>query len=84
MIHGAVNLLCHVVLLHAAPSFSSAPSILVTLLAVILSFALAGASWKYFEHPLLQRGHAFRYFPKPAGNAGAIPADAIEPASQSI
>jgi peptidoglycan/LPS O-acetylase OafA/YrhL len=29
--------------------------------ALICTYALAKASWKYFEAPLLRRGHAYQY-----------------------
>jgi len=35
--------------------------ILVTTLRGAVSIAVAAASWKYFEKPLVQRGHHYKY-----------------------
>jgi peptidoglycan/LPS O-acetylase OafA/YrhL len=37
-----------------------------TLLAALLAYGLAKLSWKFFEQPLLRRGHAYKFFPDPA------------------
>lgn len=38
-------------------------SILTNAFASLVAYAIARLSWTYFEHPLLRRGHAYRYFP---------------------
>jgi peptidoglycan/LPS O-acetylase OafA/YrhL len=65
VIHQAVNLLCHEVLLRVAPRFMDWKSAGVTLLAALLTYGLAKLSWISFEQPLLRRGHAYKYFPDP-------------------
>jgi peptidoglycan/LPS O-acetylase OafA/YrhL len=61
VIHQAVNLACHEVLFHRLPRFDSWETVLVTVLAAVLSYGLATFSWKFFEHPLLRKGHALKY-----------------------
>jgi peptidoglycan/LPS O-acetylase OafA/YrhL len=64
VIHDAVNLLCHELLLGTAPRFVGWRACGVTLLAGLLAYGLARFSWIFFERPLLRRGHAFQYFPQ--------------------
>src|SRR5580700_6703131 len=64
VIHVAVNLICHELLLRQSPRFMDWPSMGVTILATLLTFGLAKLSWRFFEHPLLRRGHAYQYFRK--------------------
>jgi peptidoglycan/LPS O-acetylase OafA/YrhL len=43
---------------------SNAPSwefVAVNAVAAAISYLIARLSWNYFEHPLLRRGHEFRY-----------------------
>jgi len=61
VIHMAVNLACHELFFHRIPRFESWSTALVSVLAAALSYGLAALSWKYFEHPLLSRGHALKY-----------------------
>jgi peptidoglycan/LPS O-acetylase OafA/YrhL len=61
IIHTAIFLFCHRILLHALPAVTDGRAAAVTLLAAFTTYAIAKLSWKYFEQPLLKRGHAFRY-----------------------
>jgi peptidoglycan/LPS O-acetylase OafA/YrhL len=61
VIHAAADLVCHKLLLHDVPRFDSWKAVLVTALAAGLAYGLAALSWKYFEHPLLRKGHALKY-----------------------
>jgi peptidoglycan/LPS O-acetylase OafA/YrhL len=60
VIHVLVDYLCHQAIFRRLPSFDSGPTALVSIGAAALSFAIALASWKFFEQPLLQRAHAYR------------------------
>jgi peptidoglycan/LPS O-acetylase OafA/YrhL len=72
VIHVAVNLICHELLLRQSPRFMDWPSMGVTILAALLTFGLAKLSWRFLEHPLLRRGHAYQYFRKlPPSSAGS-------------
>ncbi|MGH9774748.1 MAG: acyltransferase family protein [Candidatus Acidiferrales bacterium] len=61
IIHQTVNLACHRALLHAMPQFTNWKGGMVTLLSAGLTFLIASLSWRFFEEPLLRRGHAFKY-----------------------
>jgi len=75
IIHLAILLLSHQLILHSAPEFYSLPGAAVTALAAVLTLALAALSWRYFEKPLIRRGHTYAYegetsqrlFLKPSG-----------------
>jgi peptidoglycan/LPS O-acetylase OafA/YrhL len=62
VIHQAVNLFCHEVLLRETPRFLDWRSAGVTILAALLAYGIARLSWEFFENPLLKRGHAYQYF----------------------
>jgi peptidoglycan/LPS O-acetylase OafA/YrhL len=61
LIHLLVLGLCHALLLHRLPSIASVRGALVTLLAFGVTYVLAFLSWRFFEHPLLRRGHVRQY-----------------------
>lgn len=61
VIHQVVNLACHEILLHAVPRADTWQTAMVTVLAAVVSYGLAALSWEFFEHPLVCRGHAFKY-----------------------
>ena len=61
IIHMAVFLFCHQILLHALPVVTDGRAAAVTFLAAFTTYAIAKLSWRFFEQPLLRRGHAFQY-----------------------
>jgi peptidoglycan/LPS O-acetylase OafA/YrhL len=61
IIHTAVYFFCHQIILSALPAVTDVPAAAVTLLAALLTYAIAKLSWKYFEQPQIRRGHAFQY-----------------------
>jgi peptidoglycan/LPS O-acetylase OafA/YrhL len=61
IIHTAVFLFCHQLLLHALPVVTDVKAAAVTFLAAFMTYAMAKLSWRFFEQPLLRRGHAFQY-----------------------
>ena len=61
IIHTSVFLFCHRILLHSLPSVTNGRVAIVTLLAAGITCAIAKLSWRFFEEPLLRRGHAFKY-----------------------
>ena len=61
IIHMAVNWAVHKYLRDDLPRFDSLRSIAVTLLALGVTLMIAELSWHYFEHPLIQRGHQYKY-----------------------
>jgi peptidoglycan/LPS O-acetylase OafA/YrhL len=67
VIHLTFNQLAHQLLLHGPPEIYDARGIGVTLLALALTLAVASFSWKYFEKPLIRKGHAYTYGQETAG-----------------
>lgn len=65
LIHGAVDAVCHGVLLKSPPRVSTPRGAAVTLLAAVLTYVIARLSWQFFERPLLERGHRFKYAQQP-------------------
>ncbi len=61
IIHTAVFLFCHQLLLHALPVVTDAKAAGVTFLAAFVTYGISKLSWKYFEQPMVRRGHAFQY-----------------------
>ena len=61
IIHTAVFLLCHQILLNTLPVVTDGKAAAVTFLAAFTTYAIAKLSWRFFEQPLLKRGHAFLY-----------------------
>jgi peptidoglycan/LPS O-acetylase OafA/YrhL len=61
IIHTAVYLFCHMLVLHTLPAVTDGRAAFVTLLAAVITYVIAKLSWKFLEQPLLKRGHAFQY-----------------------
>lgn len=61
IIHYAMNWAVHKYLRGDLPRFDSPSSIAVTILALGLTLVIAEFSWRFFEHPLIQRGHRYKY-----------------------
>lgn len=61
MIHDAVNWLTFRIVRHSEPRFDSVPAMALAVAALVSTLALAELSWRYFEHPLIRRGHRYSY-----------------------
>lgn len=61
VIHLAVNFLCHAVLAGSVQGISTWPAFAATIAAGGITWSIAKFSWRFFESPMLRRGHAFRY-----------------------
>ena len=61
VIHQVNNMVCHESLMHDVPRADSWRTAGVTTLAALLAYGLATMSWKFFEQPLMRRGHVFTY-----------------------
>lgn len=61
LVHLPVRLMLEKALVYFRPKSGSAADILVTTVSVGVSIAVATVSWKYFEKPLVQRGHRYTY-----------------------
>jgi peptidoglycan/LPS O-acetylase OafA/YrhL len=69
ILHYAFNLLMHRLILHGSPEIFDAQGVGVSVLALMLTIGVASLSWRYFERPLIGRGHAYSYWP--AGKAAS-------------
>jgi len=61
LVHESVFLFCNQMILHTHPLVTDAKAAGVTLIAALVTYAIAKVSWKFLEQPLLRRGHQFRY-----------------------
>jgi len=62
ILHYAFNLLMHRLILHGSPEIFDAQGVGVTVLALMLTIGVASLSWRYFERPLIERGHTYLYW----------------------
>jgi peptidoglycan/LPS O-acetylase OafA/YrhL len=63
IIHLTINELGHRFLLRQEPDISHWQGILMTCSTAVLAITIASLSWRFFEKPLIQRGHRFTYEP---------------------
>jgi peptidoglycan/LPS O-acetylase OafA/YrhL len=77
LIHLTFLLLAHNLILRAAPEFYNLQGGAVTLLAAILTLVLAALSWRYFERPLIRRGHTYAYEEEAPGELATINAEGL-------
>jgi peptidoglycan/LPS O-acetylase OafA/YrhL len=61
IIHNEIDVLAHKIMRHDQARFDSWPAIGVTLVAFATTIIIAKFSWRFFENPLIRRGHAFKY-----------------------
>jgi len=61
ILHDAFNQIAHRLLLHSEPQLNDFRGVVVTLLAIALTVALAALSWRYFEGPLIRHGHRYSF-----------------------
>ena len=61
LIHRGILGLCFWILFHSLPYIDALPGMAVTLLAAVLTWAIASLSWRFLEQPLIHRGHSYVY-----------------------
>ncbi|HME11617.1 MAG TPA: acyltransferase [Candidatus Acidoferrum sp.] len=61
IVHLPIDEFASQILLHTRPRIYDLPGIAITLLAAIVTWLIAAVSWKYFEKPLIRRGHRYVY-----------------------
>jgi peptidoglycan/LPS O-acetylase OafA/YrhL len=61
IIHDAVIWTVFRLLRHAEPRFDSWSAIGLSVLAFVATIIVAELSWRFFEHPLIRRGHRYSY-----------------------
>jgi len=62
LLHLTILLLAHRLILHDAPQIYRFRQAGVTAFAAALTLAIALLSWRYFEKPLIRRGHEYSYW----------------------
>lgn len=55
LVHQPVSGLMHGLILNSRPDIATLPQVAVSLLSLAVSVAIAGASWRWIEHPILNR-----------------------------
>jgi peptidoglycan/LPS O-acetylase OafA/YrhL len=61
LIHTGILWTCHRILLHSLPRITDWAGAATTAFALAITVGIAQISWKYFEKPLIDRGHAARF-----------------------
>jgi peptidoglycan/LPS O-acetylase OafA/YrhL len=61
LLHLSFNFFAHRLFLHAEPEIYSAAGVGVSVLALAATLAVAELSKRYFEAPLIRRGHSYSY-----------------------
>lgn len=61
LFHQAVNMLLHGLIRYLPPTIMELEGLAVSCLALIVTLALAGVSFHYFERPIINYGHRYRY-----------------------
>ncbi len=63
IIHVAVKELCRALLVPGSQRAAAWPIVVIPLISAAVCYGIARASWTYLEHPLIHRGHSYRYSP---------------------
>jgi peptidoglycan/LPS O-acetylase OafA/YrhL len=61
LLHDAFNFLAHGIFLHAEPQLYKLSQLVVSMFALLVTLGVASLSWRYFEKPLIRRGHNYSY-----------------------
>jgi len=61
LIHAAVKYYCTNFIVHSPTQYTPWRSEAAILLSLAITFAIAKLSWRFFESPLLQLGHRYKY-----------------------
>jgi peptidoglycan/LPS O-acetylase OafA/YrhL len=69
ILHDTFNQIAHRLLLHSEPQLYDLRGLAVTLLALVLTLSVASLSWRYFERPLIRRGHRYSYGESTSANS---------------
>ena len=82
LVHRLINFALHKVWFYFQPESGSVSDILTATTGAAVSIAVATASWRYFEQPLVQRGHRYTYAAELPGDE--LPALRIEGHSEQF
>ena len=73
LFHRGVLWLCHFLIFGRAPVVRDMATLLVTLLALVITLVLAELSWKFLEGPLVRQARSRYRYSDFAGVSGAVP-----------
>lgn len=66
LLHDAFNYFAHSILLHAEPQLYNRGQLAVSVFTFAVTLGVASLSWRFFEKPLILRGHYYSYEERPA------------------
>jgi peptidoglycan/LPS O-acetylase OafA/YrhL len=61
LLHDAFNFFAHGLVFHSEPRLYTLSHLAVSVVALLATLGVASLSWRFFEKPLLRRGHAYSY-----------------------
>jgi len=61
LLHDAFNFFAHGIFLHAEPRLYTLSQLAVSVFALLTTLGAASLSWRFFEKPLIRRGHSYSY-----------------------
>lgn len=73
LLHDAFNFFAHSIFLHAEPRLYTLRQLAVSVFALLATLGTASLSWRFFEKPLIRRGHSYSYGEHTVESAGAPP-----------
>jgi peptidoglycan/LPS O-acetylase OafA/YrhL len=71
LLHDAFNFFAHGILLHAEPRLYTLRQLAVSVFALLATLGAASLSWRFFEKPLIRRGHRYTYGESPTKSTPA-------------
>ncbi|MEQ1353433.1 MAG: acyltransferase [Candidatus Acidiferrum sp.] len=61
LLHDAFNFFAHRIFLHSVPELYNFRQVAVSVFALLVTLGVAALSWRFFERPLIRRGHRYFY-----------------------
>lgn len=61
LLHDAFNFFAHMIFFHSEPRLYTLGHLAVSLFALLATLGVAALSWRFFEKPLIRRGHSYSY-----------------------
>ena len=71
LLHAAFSFFAHGIFLHAEPRLYSLSQLAVSVFALLATPGAASLSWRFFEKPLIRRGHRYTYGESPTKSTPA-------------
>ena len=61
LLHDSFNFFAHRIFLHSVPKLYNLSQVAVSVFALLATLGVAVLSWRFFEKPLIRRGHRYSY-----------------------